>query len=1285
MKQLLFVSMLFAALLSVAGENNMPNVQQITNKHTMLSFTENKGQITDQNYLPRPDIQFQLKAANGLTIFVGDGALHYQFAKADKISEPTNAENRFAPMNRMEQEATTYTMYRMDVELIGANKQAKIITENKQDYYEHYYTTGTGENGATAYAYNKITYQDIYPNIDWVLYTKNNVLKHEFVIRKGGNPTDIKLQYDGATNLALNNDGSLTSTTPQGTIMEQAPVAYTREGLEVKSNFVLQENELSYAIGNYEGDLVIDPTLEWATYYGGAGNDRGRYVVSDKSGNIYLSGETQSISAIATVGSYQTSYGGGNYDAMLVKFNSAGNRLWATYYGGTGLDYGFGVTVDSSNNVYCTGQTGSTTNIASTTAYQTTYGGAFDAFVVKLDSSGNRVFGTYYGGSGLDQGYSIVTDQKGHVYLSGASNSTVNIATPSSYQTTNSGFYDAYLVQFDEAGNRLWATYYGGTMSEFGIGLTADKNGNVFMTGYTGSLSGIATQNAEQTTFGGGGNDMFLAKFASNGVLQWGTYCGGNNSDYGEAVTTDHNGNVYVTGYTLSSSGIATANAYQPNVTPGGEDAFLMKFTNNGVKLWGTYYGGSGDDESNSIVFDNSGTIWISGSTSSNNSIASNDGYQTINGGGNADVFLAAFSQAGVFQWGSYLGGTGEDKSYGIAVGVDNQILLTGYTYSVNNIASSGAFQTVFGGAMIDAFLAVFAQTLPPVVDSISSPDKLCVGNTLKMTNTIPNGVWVSSDTSIANINSEGIIKGHNAGTVLISYVVTNAFGADTATKWMTVNNYSFAGNTSITPLSATTFCPGGNVTLQAPLAQNYLWNNGITANSTTVFAQGYYFVQLTDSQGCVVQSDSVWVTPKALPSSIKIKINGLPIVCDPNNVNYAIDLPYGSTTGFSYQWNKGGVPIIGATDSIYIASGASGGSVTLTVSGGGVSCFKNSSAKAYTIKPLPVASFVASGSITFCAGGSVTFSAPPISGYSYAWLNNGNASGSGTTKVIKVAGNYALVAKLNNCTDTSLSVTTVVNSIPVAGIGSNTATTFCVGDYCALTASSSVTANIYQWYNATALINTTSVATDTVNIAGKFKVVVTDINGCVSKASSVITTKVNPIPIATVTALGATTISSIGSVKLKASPSSGVAWQWYKDGNIISNATANQYTATSGGSYTVAITKLGCTGISSPFVVTQTTPKTDEGTTSFNEGSFMMTAYPNPIKEEVTVTIDGIDTNNGSLEIIDAFGRTIETVFFKMNNSSFKLQTATLSSGVYFIRFKDNDGRTGMVKVIKE
>jgi hypothetical protein len=189
-------------------------------------------------------------------------------------------------------------------------------------------------------------------------------------------------------------------------------------------------------------------TPVYSTYLGGTGtNDYAYGITVDSTGNFYITGYTSSTNFPTTAGAYQTANAGGN-DAFVTKFNSSGTPVYSTYLGGSGLnDWGYGIAVDGTGNIYITGYTNSANFPTTAGAYQTTNAGGNDAFVTKFDSSGTPVYSTYLGGSGLnDWGYSIAVDGTGNFYIAGQTDSANFPTTAGAYQTANAGDYDAFFA-----------------------------------------------------------------------------------------------------------------------------------------------------------------------------------------------------------------------------------------------------------------------------------------------------------------------------------------------------------------------------------------------------------------------------------------------------------------------------------------------------------------------------------------------------------------------------------------------------------------------------------------------------------------------------------------------------------------------------------------------------------------------------------------------------------------------------------------------------------------------
>lgn len=252
-------------------------------------------------------------------------------------------------------------------------------------------------------------------------------------------------------------------------------------------------------------------------------------------------------------------------------------RVWGTYFGP--LCVGIACAVTTNGDVCMTGHLGSDTpNIATSGAHQSVFGGALEAFLVKFNTAGARLWCTYYGGSNVDKATDCTVDSIGNIYVLGVTNSYTDavIASVGSHQASSgnpgTSKNDAFVVKFNSAGVRIWGTYYGGTNEELGLGITYNS-GNIFIVGKTNSSNGtsIATNGSHQQVYAGGGSpsspnfDGFLVKFNSSGVRQWGTYYGGTGQEETNSCVADQLGNVFISGVTSSggNSVIATPGSYQ--------------------------------------------------------------------------------------------------------------------------------------------------------------------------------------------------------------------------------------------------------------------------------------------------------------------------------------------------------------------------------------------------------------------------------------------------------------------------------------------------------------------------------------------------------------------------------------------------------------------------------------------------------------------------------------------------------------------------------------------------
>ncbi len=751
----------FAALLlltfiaSTTEAKNKENIKFQTEKAVNSPapcFTENKGQVHDQNYAPRPDILFGGSDGN-LVYHLKNNGLTYQISRVDLWKEMTIQKKSILKTEKKYKVPGTTTTCRVDITWLNANTKAFISKGEAQEGASNYYLESCPNGALNVKSYESVTYKNIYPGIDLKWYQKNGHLKYDYIVAVGADYKQIQLQVEGAEKISINAKGEAIITTPLGDITENAPLV-EQDGKIIRSEWVVRANTknksytLSFEIKNLDPThtFIIDPAVRaWGTYYGG-GTDFGYSCTTDAAGNVYMSGNTDcnTSTIIATSGAHQTTHSGFDMDAFLVKFNSNGVRLWGTYYGAAGInENSYSCSTDAGGNVYMAGNAGASNVITTAASHQPVFGGGtVDAFLTKFNSSGVRIWATYYGGSGDDGALTCTTDINGNVYLGGftETNTSTLIATNASHQPAFAGSEDAFLVKFNSQGQRLWGTYYGSNGHDVGYSCSADAAGNVYLAGSTEINTGtaIATPGSHQPAFGGSGTsdvNAYLVKFDANGARQWGTFYG-TIENAGYSCVTDVAGNVYMAGITDASSGtvISTPGSHQSSYGGGPLDAYLVKFNSGGVRQWGTYYGGSGSDEATACAFDSLGNISLCGTTTSTDNIATVASHQTILGTGapyGGCALLAKFNLNGVRQWGSYYYGGANSCSFDAS----GNLFVAGETAPTTGtvIATPGSHQPAFINTFLafsNAFLAKFNEgcTPPTMPSAISGPTLVCAG-----------------------------------------------------------------------------------------------------------------------------------------------------------------------------------------------------------------------------------------------------------------------------------------------------------------------------------------------------------------------------------------------------------------------------------------------------------------------------------------------------------------------------------------------------------------------------
>ncbi|MES2387018.1 MAG: SBBP repeat-containing protein [Bacteroidota bacterium] len=854
---------------SVPVKNTADNFTGSKNigKNASLLFIENKGQIINSNHKPMPEILFSAKSG-GLGVYVTNNAIHYVFSKTEGkpkaalINNGTRASDLDERLREFENLRTGTC--RMSLELQGANMNPRVLNEQPNAYYENYYLPQCPK-GIKAQAFERIRIKNVYPGIDWVIYSNGQGLKYDFMLSPGADAAQIKLRVKDA-DTEINTSGELLMKTVLGEIKEHKPVSM-QGGKNLETAFIKNRDgsfgfQVTGAVRNRA--LVIDPTVDWSTYYSGSW-DSAEGVDTDAEGNVYFVGVVIG-NDFPVLAAFQTSHYGFQ-NPYLVKMSPAGTPLWATYYGGSDTDWGVCCTVDAGGGVYFSGQTNSY-DFPVANALQSTYAGNSDAYIVKFNTNGARVWATFYGGSARDYGTTCTADAYGNVYLSGRTGSeplSLNRAFQSIY---GGGESDAFLVKFSGAGSKIWATYYGGSGDESTMECTTDREGNVFMTGYTTSAD-LPLFNSLQDS-ARGYMDAYIAKFDSTGNRLWASRFGGSGYEIPHCCSTDVAGNVFFAGVT-DSPDFPVQNAFQSK-HGGLDDAFLMKLNGDGLVQWATYYGGSQNEHFRGCGSDSAGNIFVAGMASDSTPVF--NAFQ-IRYAGKYDAFAAKFTGGGNRLWATYFGGDSLESDISCTVDLHGNLIMTGCTESPN-LPVRNAFRETHIDYQ-NTFAAKFYDCSIPFTGniSLSGPGALCSGGSLTLTSPAARGnLWSNGDTTRS-------ITVNEAGQYQLSIVSGRCTTEPSNPVIVTLNANSATAVTD-------SFCLGTAYNFEGRLLQT----------------PGTYYYTGTNIAGC----DSL-ITLTLLQSIMP----PVPVI------QFRNDTLFTDSPGISYQWLNENGPIDSADSSFYV------------------------------------------------------------------------------------------------------------------------------------------------------------------------------------------------------------------------------------------------------------------------------------------------------------------------------------------------------------------------------
>jgi hypothetical protein len=688
----------------------------------------------------------------------------------------------FAPDNVLVSNGT----YALRVEFVQANAVTPQAPAAAGDPVQ----PGRPAEGDAAPALAQVTYPNLWPGISLAYDTGDGIARSTYTLEPGANPAAIRLRYNAP--VQIEDDGSLSIAFETGVMRESAPLAWqeisgARIPVDITFRLVKQSGHnpnvgpnVGFSLGRYNPayPLNIDPTLTWNTFLGESSkHDYGYGIAVDNSGNVYVVGQSG-----ASWGSPERAYTGDD-DAFAAKLGSDGSLTWNTFLGGSSGDYGYGIAVDGSGNVYVVGQSG-----ASWGSPERAYTGGADAWAAKLGSDGSLTWNTFLGGSGSDEGRGIAVDGSGNMYVAGHSDATWGSSPVRAYTGNN----DAFAAKLGSDGSLTWHTFLGGSGTDYGYGIAVDGSSNVYVAGYN-----YATWGSPVRAYTGN-NDAFAAKLGSDGSLTWNTFLGGSSYDYGSGIAVDGSGNVYVVGYSYATWGSSPVRAYT-----GDYDAFAAKLGSDGSLTWNTFLGESNYDEGRGIAVDGSGNVYVTGyseATWGSPERAYTAGY---------DAWAAGLAGDGSLTWNTFLGGSSGDYGYGLAVDGSGNVYVTGHSR-----ATWGSPVRAYTNRA-DAFAAKLASDFAPEIDVQGNGTSITNGDTTPST---------ADDTDFGSITLGGTPVTHtftisNSGTADLNLtgspavtVTTTHFSVTTLPSSPVINNSTTTFDITFNPSAVGNFTDTVNI-----------------------------------------------------------------------------------------------------------------------------------------------------------------------------------------------------------------------------------------------------------------------------------------------------------------------------------------------------------------------------------------------------------------------------------------------------------------------------------------
>jgi hypothetical protein len=723
---------------------NNPQKHKMAKLNSIRSINSNSGFVKNTNPA-NVKVKYYIKSPC-FNIYLYENGFSYEFLGMKGRPEqlmPTYTTNRFEtwPNKNISQEANQILSNKVDITFENAlpsGFEMPFTINSTKKINRISYSSKVEE----IVEYKIVRVNNIYKNIDIEYQYSETGFKYNFIIKPGGNINDLKLGVAGANKTSLTGDGFIKIETDLGTIKEFIPLSYY--GNDIKKNhaaihfIAIKKNTFGFkSLSKHQNEiLTIDPS-PIISYFGDSLADKVTDMVTDDNGNIYLTGIVDTENSVYA-GSGGSVIFPANNDVYIAKFDSMNKLQWVTYFGGKQDENLSKICLDLQNNIYILFASNSDSGISTVGSHQPNLKGSHDIVLLKLNSQGQRIWATYSGTSSQEAAGGICCDKFGDIIISLSSGGLSYDTSMTTIGTYPRKYVSGVVQKFNSFGLRLWGAFAGDRV-HFGSPITTDELGNIYGTGTTQSDSNIATLGAFQSKRGGYNTsdvDGVVFKLLPNGIMAWSTYFGGNNSDFLYSIACDKNFNVIAAGTTKSDTGISSNGSYQQYFSGGNSgwelDCFMIKLDSTGQRKWATYYGKNGNENIAKIAIDSFSNIYLGGFTSSTDSFATPNAFNsTYNGGGN-DGFIAVFNAIGKLKYSTYIGGSEIDEVTTISLR-KNIIHFAGITNSNSMFTSNGAYDTLFAGSYDGFFGSIIYNQIDDSItnNTIGNSQLICNGEAI--------------------------------------------------------------------------------------------------------------------------------------------------------------------------------------------------------------------------------------------------------------------------------------------------------------------------------------------------------------------------------------------------------------------------------------------------------------------------------------------------------------------------------------------------------------------------